>query len=195
MPRIDPPRITSRRLIDVPPSTESMQIQTGPDHWYRYAMAFKRGADSLASPTSGTRGVHELMALPAMFLYRHYVELHLKSLLLDAGELLDDPQTVPPKHYLLSLWQRVRRLLLKIDPRSDGPWLERADGIITEFDALDPTSFAFRYPVDTEGVASLPPGFRVHPSTVTSVIEELHILLNGASTQIDVYMGYKGERY
>jgi hypothetical protein len=109
--------------------------------------------------------------------------------------LLDDPQTVPPKHYLLRLWRRVRKLLLQIDPRSDGPWLDRADSVITEFDALDPTSFAFRYPVDTGGTASLPPGFRIDPVSVASVVKELHILLDGASTQIDVYMGYKGERF
>lgn len=69
----------------------------------------------------------------------------------------------------------------------------RADTIIADFDSLDPTSFAFRYPVDTGGAPALPADLRVDLLSIMRIMAELHILLDGASTQIDVYMSYKAE--
>lgn len=197
--RFDPdlslPTITDRRLLDLPNGTwPAADVPTGPDHWYRYAIAYKEAADRLAESMADTVAGN-LLGAPMMFLYRHYVELHLKSLLLDAGELLDDPQAVPPKHYLRTLWRKVRSLLLTVDLRSDGPWFARADQIVEDLDLLDPSSFSFRYPVDNEGLASLPPNVMADPTVVRGVLDELHILLNGASTQIDVYQGLKHECY
>ena len=133
----------------------------------------------------------EIFAAPMLFLYRHYIELHLKSLLLDAGELLDAPQTVEPKHYLLSLWKKVRKLLIEISKQKPDAWFARADEIIGEFDALDPTSFAFRYPVDVQGRPSLSRKLMIDARNVRKMVAELHILLDGASAQISEYMGYK----
>lgn len=128
-----------------------------------------------------------------LFLYRQTVELQLKALLADAGELLDDPQAVPPRHELPRLWGRVRALLLRVDPGADGPWFARADAIVTELDALDPGSFAFRYPVDTGGTPSLPEPLLVDPANVRRVFDELFVLLDGAASQVHEYAGYKRE--
>ena len=193
MPIIDLPRITKTRVLDLPSGPAfASDIDAGPEHWHRYALSYKNGADALAEVIEADDVQRHFLALSALFLYRHYIELHLKSLLVDAGELLDEPQEIPPKHYILTLWRRVRALLLKVDPR-DSPWLTRAGDIITQFDALDPTSYAFRYPVDPSGKPSLPAGVQVEIPSIAGIIEELHILLEGASTQIDVYMGCKNE--
>ena len=130
-----------------------------------------------------------------MFMYRHSIELHLKSLLLDAGQLLDDPQTVPPEHYLWKLWVRVRKLILRVADSGEDEWVRRADQIIKQFDHLDPTSFAFRYPTARDGTPSLQDGVLVDPSVVSHVMSELHLLLDGASNQIAVYEDYKRDSY
>jgi len=113
---------------------------------------------------------------------------------LDAGELLDDPQTIEPKHYLWRLWTRVRKMLLQIDNR-ENEWILRADDIIKQFDDLDPESFTFRYPVKRDGAPSLADEILVDPAVVSQIMSELHILLNGASAQIDTYQGYKQDGY
>jgi hypothetical protein len=187
------PTITNRGLLDLPDGHRpAAEVPSGAEHWYRYAVAYKEAADRLSSSMSDTFG-RNLLGAPMLFLYRHYVELHLKSLLLDAGELLDDPQAVPPKHYLLQLWERVRSLLLRVGPGSNGGWLDRADEVIAQLAALDPTSLAFRYPVDNGGKPSLPSVLFADPAVVTGVIAELYTALNIASTQIDVYQGLKYE--
>jgi hypothetical protein len=191
----EPPTVTDMNLRDLPRGRwDAVEVPTGASQWYRMATGYKEAADRLVAASDAAYRRHTLGG-PILFLYRHYVELHLKSLLLDAGELLDDPQNVPPKHYLRTLWDRVRALLLKISPGSDeqGPWFSRADDIIAELDALDATSFAFRYPVDKDGNPSLQEPAFFDPAVVAAVIAELHILLDGASTQIDVYQGYKYE--
>lgn len=192
MPNFDTPTLTNLQLLALPNGPgNGVAVPTGARFWYATALGYKEAADRLIATIIDKRWGRDPSGAPAMFLYRHYVELHLKSLLIEAGELLDEPQAVPPKHYLWVLWTRVRALLLKVGGSSDGPWLRRADEIITSLDDLDPTSFAFRYPVDNAGARTLPEGFRFDAATVRQVIDELHILLDGASTQIDVYKDCK----
>ncbi len=189
------PTIPKRTLRDLPSGAlRAARILSGPDQWYYFATAYREAAIRLADSVIDGTG-YNLLGAPLLFLYRHHVELHLKSILLDAGELLDDPQEVPVRHELVLLWERVRKLLLTIDGSSDGAWLERAGAIIGQFDALDPSSFAFRYPVDKKGLAALPTPLLLDPALVREIVAELDILLNGASIQISEYQSLKNEAY
>jgi hypothetical protein len=195
MPRYEPTILTKLTLRDLPDGqNEAFEVPTGPDTWSRLADSYKEAADRLVEITkdSFTYAMH---GPPVLFMYRHYIELRLKSLLLDAGELLDEPQDVPPLHYIRTLWQRVRKLLLRISPESDGAWFKRADQVIHDFDSLDPTSFAFRYPVGKTGEPSLPLDLLIDLRVARQMIGELDILLSGAEAQISEYMGYKHEKY
>ena len=103
---------------------------------------------------------------------------------------------MPPEHQLLILWKQVRKLLVQVDPRTDGnQWLARGDDVIQQFDHLDAGSYALRYPVAKDGSASLPSAELVDPTVVRHMIAELDILLNGASAQIAEYQGLKYEGY
>src|SRR6266536_1851922 len=93
-------KLTKLGLLDLPDgSWRAAEVPTGPRHWHRYALAYKEAADQLAI-LMGDTYLRNTLGPPMLFLYRHSIEVHLKSLLLDAGQLLDDPQTVPPRHYL-----------------------------------------------------------------------------------------------
>ena len=196
MPRYVPPPLTDVELFAYATnSVDTQHIPSGSGFWYFMALGYKHAADDLVDTISSAHRGQEWRAAPVLFLYRHYVELHLKSLLLDAGELLDDQQQVPPQHYLLVLWKRVRALLLKVESdESDrlsaaagpaAPWLLRVDAIVAQLDAVDPSSFAFRYPVDNKGQPSLPPSFRFEAVNVRSVIGELHSVLTSATNGVD----------
>lgn len=187
-------KLTKLRLTDLPNGTwPTAEIPSGSEQWYRYALMYKEAAGRLAAMMDKTYE-RNMLGPPMLFLYRHSIELHLKSLLLDAGEFLDDPQTVPPKHYLEKLWLNVRAMILEVGNAVD-EWVLRADNIIKQFDDLDPTSFVFRYPVTTEGTPSLPQNMVIDPTVVKQVFAELHVLLNGASAQIAEYQSLKYEGY
>lgn len=187
------PRVRATSLRSVRRGHDAAQIITGTDKWHTMAWAYMEAGDRLALRMAKTLSPWEILGTPMMFLYRHYIELQLKCLLHDAGELLDAPETIGPKHYLLSLWKRVRKLLLKISRQKEDEWFRRADLIIGEFDSIDPTSFAFRYPVGIDGRPSLDKDLYIDPKNVRRMIEELNILLDGASSQISEYMDYKNE--
>jgi hypothetical protein len=187
-------KLTGLSLTDLPNGSYSAgEIVTGAEHWYRYAITYKEAGDRLAELVDTTYRRNMLVG-PMMFLYRHAIELHLKSLLLDAGELLDDPQTVPQKHYLLKLWLKVRAMLLQIDSR-ESEWILRADNVIKQFDDLDPSSMSFRYPANGDGTPLLPKNLLIDPSVASQVVAELHVLLDGASNQISMYAGFKHDSY
>lgn len=189
----DPIIPTDARLRDLPNGQyEAAEIPTGEENWYRLAESYKHAGDRLAGLTKDSFSF-AMLGAPTLFLYRHYIELHLKSLLIDAGELLDNPQAILPKHYLLSLWDRVRKLLITISPESAGEWFDRANQVIADFDALDSSSFAFRYPVDTSGKPPLPSPLYIDTRVARRVVAELHILLSGASSQIAEYTSLKHE--
>lgn len=192
---LDPIFPSSRHLRDLPGGAgDSIKIPTGDESWYHFAEAYLQAADQLASLAASSPWQHQFLGAPILFLYRHYIELHLKSLLLDAGELLDDPQSVPPEHYVRTLWQRVRTLLFEIGRQpGEDTWFARADDIVSQFDTLDPRSFTFRYPVTTKGAPSLDQPLVFDASNVKRIVAELRTLLDGASAQIDLYKGFKRE--
>jgi hypothetical protein len=193
LPRYEPTKITNRHLTDLPTGPgDGSSIEFGPDRWGHFASSYREAGDALVDAAEASTYRRNTLGAPILFSYRQYIELSLKSLLLAAGELLDDEQTVEPKHYLAILWKRVRALLLGVDPTSEGSWLQRADQIIAEFDALDPNSFCFRYPVDRGGAPALGGPLTIHPRT-REVVDELAIILEGADAQIDHFMGFKHE--
>jgi hypothetical protein len=188
-------QLSQRTLRDLPAGRpRGITVRTGERNWSLFADCYRRSADDLANTATREPWRHDLLGAPMLFLYRHYIELQLKALLLHAGELLDDPQTVPPRHYLKILWERVREMLLRVSKqRPDDPWFARADDIIGQFDEIDKTSFAFRYPVDTKGNPSLDQVLIVDAQNVRGIVDELAILLEGADGMIHEYQQIKYE--
>jgi hypothetical protein len=146
------PRLTSRKLFDIPEGSQHTFI-VGSEHsdWHRYAVGYKTAGDVVAQRLIELHRVSEAACLPALFLYRHYVELALKGMLLDAGELLNVEEQAPTSHPLTPLWRNLRRRIAKIERQNAEDWLDRAEQLIQELDSLDERSFTFRYPVNTAG--------------------------------------------
>lgn len=122
--------------------------------WLGYVGGYLRGAHALIDLGLSTRAKRDYLVYPAVFLYRHYVELQLKSLHLLLLEHAERPKQFPKTHCLETLWREVRKGLKTID---DQPVVfDAAEALILEFQNLDPRSDAFRYPVKPDGGASLP---------------------------------------
>ena len=119
-----------------------------------YVKGYKMGADRLVD---GATADAELF-FPAAFLYRQYIELHLKYVLA-ALRYLD---VIPVSdadlhgHSLQKLWKQVREGLLSKWPGSDPqPELDGAERIIMDFHSADPTGQELRYAVTSKGTRSL----------------------------------------
>jgi len=194
MPILEPPHITNRPLFQATgdPNRDVMIGTTHPD-WYRFAFGYKSGAEMLVARLTGHGMALESACRPILFLYRHSVELMLKALLIDLGELTDSPEAISIKHALTPLWTKLRERILAYDPGQDSAWLDRAAFLITELDRLDPGSFSFRYPVGKDGVPLIAFGETISIEHFADVMKELWMVLDGAAAMLDQHVQLKRE--
>jgi HEPN domain-containing protein len=110
--------------------------------WAPLYLDAARAIDSSLEPHSPQR---DYLAVPAMFLCRHAVELTLKDLLDSALRYHDDSRTVPRTHNLQHLWEIAKPLLECLRPSSDDRTIEHAEILLLQLHAVDPSSTSLRY--------------------------------------------------
>jgi hypothetical protein len=116
---------------------------------HEYAYMYRESAERLMDLACDAPGLLNVHALPAVFLFRHYVELTLKDMLVATRSLADQPAGFPDSHRLGRLWGELRTLLRGVggeDGEGDSALLDVVEEMIEELDATDPDSMAFRYP-------------------------------------------------
>jgi hypothetical protein len=142
------------------------------DDWDTYCEGYRRAADALVIhltqddlPTRRDYSRYwESVGYTILFLYRHYLELRIKSLyLLCNGQL----EAVINEHSLLRLWERFleqneafsKEYNLEPGGRPEESLkdIETAGKIIAQFDSIDRKSQVFRYPIDRKGEIALEP--------------------------------------
>lgn len=112
--------------------------------WERYTDSYKNVADRLVEWYVEEYRVDSLV-YPIMFLYRHHLELQLKSLLRNLYSFHGHQWNLQKTHDLVKLWHEVRPLMEEIclQDTEDNDHIEAR---IKEFSQIDPDSESFRYP-------------------------------------------------
>src|SRR5262249_21334416 len=98
------------------------------------------------------------MILPIIFMYRHYVELKLKHIIIELDRL-SGTKLSPKKfgnHNLNSLWSYVVAQQACIRGELDREIMDSTTNLINELNALDPDSMHFRYATDKERMNAMP---------------------------------------
>jgi hypothetical protein len=131
-------------------------VDAGPREWWRYAESYRFAASTLVDFFARTGHDQDFLALPVLFLYRHYAELSLKLLVRDA--FADLGRKIPKLigHALVPLWAQLRPALEAIWPGEHDLDLGVIEAVVHELDSADPGSDTFRFPVDTKGLPQLP---------------------------------------
>jgi hypothetical protein len=140
-------------------------------HWnYRQIMFFPENQEKIGLSLSDSfywaskslvEGVvqgrlrEDIEGCAALFLFRHYLELILKEIIIagrylatDGGLTQEDVKQITTGHNLGDLWQKVLEDAKPKMPK-DAPWENYncafAEACVKEFDAADAKGFAFRY--------------------------------------------------
>jgi hypothetical protein len=153
--------------------------ESHPKSWLDIAESFYRASLHLVEGVAEDRLNEDTEGIAAAFLFRHYLELSLKNIILAGRFLTKDSQNAPREdavpewgHNLSKLWKFV---LSDSKPKMEADWgsydTEFAGKCIAEFDAVDPKGMAFRY--TGEGAASL----RVHFGWLYAIMEHVHQVL------------------
>lgn len=130
-------------------------LESGPHAWGAFAAGFRFSAQTLVERFQRTGYDQDFLALPVMFMYRHYAELSLKDLIFECGSFLGRPTDVADEHDLRRLWVIAREFLEALNLA--GPDADAVEELLNRLGAADPKSMTFRYPVDKKGRPMLPP--------------------------------------
>ncbi len=205
----EPPAVDRELLADVLPlpSRDDKLFTTAEDWWNNacfnsshdgwtlYALGYKDAADLLVLHVEDGGRRQDMLVYPILFSYRQYLELALKGLIRDARTLEDIDEPFPKTHRIDELWRICQELLLRISSGEPIEYLDEIGRLISDFSKVDPVSMAFRYPEDRKGIPSLSGISSINLRNVKEVIGKIAIILDGASTQIDVDLSHKAEIY
>jgi hypothetical protein len=135
-------------------------------------------------------------ACPIVFLYRHAIELYLKSIIHWGNNLLrlNGKPIVPHKnifteHRLIVLLKRVRPILKfqkSLDNWGDSHFggFRDVEKLIAELEEFDPGSYSFRYPITTKGNDALPHHFLFNVIEFGEKFDQLMRMLDGLATMV-----------
>jgi len=189
--------------------------------WDLYAIGYKYGADLAIQ-----QGIKEhkldfekyhsfyhtvdVLVWPAIFLYRQYLEVRLKALIIRGNMLrLCEEDEYPdeefmqfnPTHKIDKLWKECRELLKKFNSEMDGEdlkELEIMDKYIEEFSKFDENSFVSRYPASkpSKDKDSEPWDYYMHQFSLNNlrlVMENIYSYLEDQNNSLDAAVEWEKE--
>ena len=169
-----------------PDETANAHLPWAFEAWESYISGYRDAARALVGDLESL--VPEWAFYPIAFLYRHCVELQLKSLVLNSHCLLEQPATAPVGHDLKRLWTDARTLVVQAGFDSASDSLARTDQTIDELTTADPSGQAFRYPLDLKGLPTLPTVTGVNIRDFSARMDELVGFLLGLNEALHIQM-------
>lgn len=127
------------------------------DAWDAYALGYLEALRKLIKGVSKGEFPTDTFGYPIFYLFSHYLELRIKTIILTCNNILDQSTTLPKDHNLITLWNTCNELITKIEDVDI--YAGRCDDIIKNNDTLthfikeiaqDEKSQSFRYPVDND---------------------------------------------
>ena len=165
-----------------------------------YAVAYQEAGNRLVAAVRHERAYSDADACPIAFMYRHAAELYLKAILvwgkgivaLEGHKRFEDEDFLG-EHSLRELLPLVKRVFGAVGwlaDRGDAPkygTFAEIEKALLELDRIDPKSFAFRYPMNKRGRASLPKRFHFNVLAFGAEMDALLRMLDGAATGVYEY--------
>lgn len=145
---------------------------------------YKKAADLMVEATTNDRYARDTLVFPIIFNYRQFLELSLKYQLATYGR----GAGIGPNwktHDLSTLWSGFLDMLDRYgteDPDDVDPVVGE---IVLEFAKIDPSSYSYRYPVDTKG-NPIPVSYSdLHLPTLADVMNAVAGYFSGCDGYLD----------
>jgi hypothetical protein len=160
----------------------------GGDDWYRYSAGFKAAGDRIVSSIlGGQRGELDLLLMPVLYLYRHWIEIAAKGNLRQLRKRLGDPTPVPDTHAL----ERWDEMVRAAETLAEEPFPEQAKReakrVVAHFRQLDQGGFSFRYPTAKDGSKSTPGLGYVNYHDLAAAVAAIQAIIWGVEGVLDMH--------
>jgi hypothetical protein len=187
------PKLTNRPLVAKKPvGATTVKYDSRGESWHVLSSSYWTAGIALLHTIRKEGYISGILLPPAIFLFRHAVELSLKGLLKDvvsfeSGLLTEKETEILKDHKLEALWNAIDERFCDIPGHSTDGWWKRAANIVKELHNLDPASLEFRYPEARDGSKPTSAGQRLCIDVVQfeEVLHELQIILDGAPAWLD----------
>jgi len=162
-------------------------VNFGHDDWDVYAEGYRRAGEILIARLAATNGESiDFLVYPLVFLFRHALELHLKSAIRWGRLVLNRPSRgYPLGHKLIEFWSDCRALAEEYWPDDPTDLLDDIERTLREFEKHDPDGQAFRYSVDTGGTRTKPRLTHINLRVFYEQAIKAYNLLDGMSTAFE----------
>lgn len=153
---------------------------------------YKLAADQLVRSIEAGGNDQDFLVYPIVFLYRHHLELLLKSLRALGSRLYEWDLDDEAHHKLPRLWRDCRKVIDKTWPDAPESDADVVEELIAEFTAIDPNSIAFRYSKSKKGERSLPAHLtHLNLRHLRETMDKLSLFLQAALTGVAVGLDVK----
>lgn len=146
-----------------------------------YAAGYKDAADVLIDRILESDSGADLQVYAIVFLYRQYLELRLKELLISGGHVVYYESKLTHGHDLKGPWLQVRKILELVWPGTYPDEMDALGKCIEEFCSLDAKSMSFRYPIDKGGQPTLLGLERIDLVNLKNVMGRISSFLDASS--------------
>ncbi|MFZ0477550.1 MAG: hypothetical protein WAL71_00260 [Terriglobales bacterium] len=138
---------TEDSLFTVATSMVPLNRNRGWHHaWSDYEWGYFSAATTLVEDYV-TKVEADVLVYPILFLYRHYVELKLKSIILEAGASIpcEMPSGANNEHNVTKLWKMISDLLVQHGKNKMLRGSEGIERVLAQLTQIDPSSMETRY--------------------------------------------------
>jgi hypothetical protein len=117
-----------------------------------YATGYKSAADTLVNEAVAQEDIayRDTVVFPVLFLYRQYIELSLKAIILNLARPeheIEERVIDVVGHDLMKCWDRAKRIVSDHASDRDVECVAVVGEYIRQFHEIDESSFNFRYPM------------------------------------------------
>jgi hypothetical protein len=153
--------------------------------WHLYAFGYKHAADLLVK-RSPKRPEDDELLYPIIALYRHFVEMRLKSCIAACSSLGEEPIPLAllDNHSLSKLWEQMKTNLKHLGPEVLGLTLVGVEKLILEVGNLDSNAQSARYPFDKKG-PTLTEQYSINIVHFKNIIEKLEAFFDVIEGAVD----------
>ncbi len=157
------------------------------DDWPGYAEGYRRAAEILVAQLVETDGKGiDFLVYPLVFLFRHALELQLKSAIRWGRQALHKPERgFPTHHRIADLWSLCRPLAEEYWPDGSSGLLNDTEMTLEDFQRHDPSGQDFRYSERIDGTRTTSEFSHINIETFCEKATKAYDLLDENSTEFE----------
>lgn len=166
------------------------------DNFAKYIAGYKDAADILVKKIIDNNLKPGAKIMPIIFLYRHFIELSLKSIIKYGNQLFNikSKNDYPKIHTITELWKDARNIIERRWPNAEYETLDVVGHIIDQFAIIDPESFSSRYYELKDGSLAMENlsenQLYINIENMYEIMGSIDNLLSGISDDISIELEY-----